>query len=121
MNSSDPHHRRAGELAAECRDAGIRCLTTWDVISETVTLLTYRHDSRAGVAFLDLMKPELEIVPTTLEVLAEAEALYRREAPRHRLSFCDAISCVIVATLLDGIPVLTFDRDFARLGLRVIQ
>lgn len=117
---SDPRHRRAVELLEGCVEAGTQLATTWDVISETVTLLTYRYDTRAGVDFLDQMKPGLIIVPTTAEVLKQAETLFRREAPRHRLSFCDAISCVMVAAVLHGVPILTFDHDFARLGLRVI-
>ena len=98
-----------------------RLYTTWDVISETVTLLTYRHNKRAGVGFLDDVKPALDVVPTTAAVLHEAEQVFRREAPRRRLSFCDAISFVVVTTLLDNAPCLTFDRDFSALGLTVLQ
>ncbi len=117
----DPHHDRAREILAACAEAGTRFYTTWDVISETVTLLTYRYDSRAGVWFLDTMKPSLAITPTTEQVLKEAESVFRREAARHRLSFCDAISCVIVTAVLNGMPMLTFDADFERLGLSVIR
>jgi predicted nucleic acid-binding protein len=118
--SSDEHHRRAAEILAGCLETGTRFYTTWDVISETVTLLTCRYDSRAGVEFLDEVKPGLAIVPTTEALLKAAEAVFRREAPRRRLSFCDAISCVVVATVLRDIPMLTFDADFARLGLQTI-
>jgi predicted nucleic acid-binding protein len=91
------------------------------VVSETVTLLTYRYHSQAGVAFLDEVKPALEIVPTTNAVLREAEAVFRREAPRRRLSFCDAISFVVVTTVLDNVASLSFDQDFAALGLNLMR
>jgi predicted nucleic acid-binding protein len=91
------------------------------VVSETVTLLTYRYHSEAGVAFLDDVKPALKIVPTTNAVLREAEAVFRREAPRRRLSFCDAISFVVVTSVLDNVACLSFDRDFSALGLNVIR
>ncbi len=33
---------------------------------------------------------------------------------------CDALSFVVVTTLLDRMPCLAFDRDFRNLGLRAI-
>lgn len=36
-----------------------------------------------------------------------------------RLSFCDAISYVVVSGLLGGVPGLSFDKDFRSLGLTV--
>lgn len=59
--------------------------STWDVLSETATLLAYRLAPRAAVGFLD------------------------------------AVSFVVVTTLLDNAPCLSFDRDFQALGLTVLQ
>ncbi len=98
-----------------------RWFATWDVVSETTTLLAYRHHARAAVGFLDTVLPALELVPTTRDVLDEAVAMFRDVALRRRLSFCDAISLVVVTTVLEGIPCLSFDRDFAALGLEVIR
>jgi predicted nucleic acid-binding protein len=95
--------------------------STWDVISETVTLLAYRLHPRAAVEFLDTMKPALDLVPVTEAVLSEAEKVFRRQVKARRLSFCDAISFVVVTTLLDNIPSLSFDADFKALGMTVIS
>ncbi len=112
----DRHYERAGELLEECRHQRIRMFSTWEVVSETVTLLTYRLHPQAGIGFLDTMKPVLSLVA----VLTEAEQVFRRQVRSRRLSFCDAISFVVVATLLDNIPCLSFDEDFRVLGLTVI-
>jgi len=117
----DVNHARARDLLTACAEEGIALYTTWDVISETATLLTYRLDRRAGVAFLDDVKPALAIVPTTSAVLSEAEAVFRRFAPRMRLSFCDAVSVVVLTSILRDAPCLTYDRDFAALGLTVMS
>ena len=117
---ADRHYDRAGELLEECRIEGIRMFSTWEVVSETVTLLTYRLHPQAAVEFLDTMKPVLSLVPITGEILAEAEQVFRRQVRSRRFSFCDAISFVIVTTLLDNIPCLSFDEDFKALGLTVI-
>jgi predicted nucleic acid-binding protein len=53
-------------------------------------------------------------------VHAEAEQIFRRYGRDHKLSFCDAVSFVVVTTLLDDIPSLVFDEDFRTLGLIVI-
>lgn len=116
----DRHYERAGELLEECRHQRVRMFSTWEVVSETVTLLTYRLHPQAGIGFLDTMKPVLSLVPVTEAVLTEAEQVFRRRSRDRRLSFCDAISFVIVTTLLDGIPCLAFDQDFRGLGLQVI-
>lgn len=46
--------------------------------------------------------------------------VFRRYGRDHRLSFCDAISFVVVTTLLDRMPCFAFDEDFRRLGLTII-
>lgn len=116
----DRHYDRAGELLAECRQARIQLFSTWEVVSETVTLLAYRAHPRAAILFLDSVKPVLSLVPVTEAVLAEAERVFRRQVPSRRLSFCDAISFVVVASLLENVPCLSFDEDFRALGLTVI-
>lgn len=116
----DRHYDRAGELLEHCHNEGILMFSTWEVVSETLTLLTYRLHPQAAIEFLDTMKPVLSLVPVTDAVLAEAEQVFRRHVRSRRLSFCDAISFVVVTTLLNNIPCLSFDEDFRALGLTVI-
>jgi predicted nucleic acid-binding protein len=71
--------------------------------------------------FLDEIKPDLLIFEYGQAVRDRAEQIFRRRARAHRLSFCDAISFVVVTTLLDQLPCLAFDRDFRALGLTVIS
>jgi predicted nucleic acid-binding protein len=94
--------------------------TTWDVISESITLLRYRHSSAAAIRFLDDVKPGLHVANYGPDVRAKAEDVFRRRSREHRLSFCDAISFVVVTSLLDRMPCFAFDEDFRRLGLTVI-
>jgi predicted nucleic acid-binding protein len=90
------------------------------VISETVTLLRYRHSSAAATRFLDDVKPGLHVVDYGADARVEAEQVFRRHSRDHRLSFCDAISFVVVTTLLDHMPCFAFDEDLRRLGLTVV-
>lgn len=70
--------------------------------------------------FLFLRLLRLRIVAYGDRLWEEAEQIFRRYGRDHRLSFCDAISFVVVTTLLDYVPCLAFDEDFRRLGLTVI-
>ncbi|ALA59745.1 type II toxin-antitoxin system VapC family toxin [Nitrospira moscoviensis] len=97
-----------------------RC-TTWDIVSETVTLLRYRRNYQAALAFLTEVKPGLHLVTYGDRAREEAEQIFRSYARDHRLSFCDALSFVVVTTLLDHAPCFTFDEDFRGLGLTVLS
>jgi predicted nucleic acid-binding protein len=116
----DVNHHRAGELSIAAAEAGSALYVTWDVISETLTLLRYRRSHREALTFLSEIKPVLHIIHYGDGVRAEAEQIFRRYGRDHKLSFCDAVSFVVVTTLLDDIPSLVFDEDFRALGLNVI-
>lgn len=121
LDSRDTNHKRAREIVAEAAAAGCAFFVTWDIISETVTLLRYRKSFQAAIAFLTEIKPNLRIVVYGDQVRAETEEIFRQYGRDHRLSFCDAISFVVVTTLLDHVPCLAFDEDFRALGLTVIS
>jgi uncharacterized protein len=120
FDQRDVNHQRAEDLAAEAAAAGSRLYVTWDIISETLTLLRYRRTYRDALTFLTEVKPDLHIVNYGEAVRTEAAEIFRRYGRDHKLSFCDAISFVVVTTLLDNPPSLAFDRDFRVLGLPVI-
>ncbi len=117
----DRHYDRAGELLEECSESHIELCSTWEIVSETVTLFTYRFHSQAAIEFLDAMKPVLTLIPTTQTILDEAEQVFRTHVRTRQLSFCDAVSFVVVTTLLDNIPCMSFDPDFQALGLTVLR
>ena len=121
LDSKDTNHTRARTLVDDAASVGTRLYTTWDIISETVTLLRYRRNFQAALAFLNDVKPELHIVAYGERVRDEAEQIFRAYARDHRLSFCDALSFVVVTTLLDHMPCLAFDEDFRGLGLTVLS
>jgi predicted nucleic acid-binding protein len=109
------------ELATQAAKANAILSSTWDVFSETLTLLRYRRSYRAAIEFLDEFKPKVDIVLYDHTVRAAAEEVFRRCGAERRLSFCDAISFVVVTTMLDNVPCLSFDQDFRALGLTVLS
>jgi predicted nucleic acid-binding protein len=120
FDPKDANYDKAQDKVAEAALAGTTLCVTWDIISETVTLLRYRRNFYAAVTFLSEVKPRLQIVMYGDRVRNEAEQIFREYGRDHRLSFCDALSFVIVTTLLDHMPCLAFDEDFRRLGLTLL-
>jgi predicted nucleic acid-binding protein len=116
----DVNHQQAQELSADAAASASLLYVTWDIISETLTLLRYRRTYRDALTFLTEVKPDLHIANYGDAVRTEAEQIFRRYGRDHKLSFCDAISFVVVTTLLDEIPALAFDTDFRALGLTVL-
>jgi len=121
LDPREVFHGRALELATQAAKANTILSSTWDVFSETLTLLRYRRSYRAAIEFLDEFKPKLDIVLYDHTVRAAAEEVFRRYGAERRLSFCDAISFVVVTTMLDNVPCLSFDQDFRALGLTVLS
>lgn len=120
LDPKDANHADALALVSESASARTTWCTTWDIVSETVTLLRYRRNFQAALAFLTDVKPELHLITYGHRVREEAEQIFRAYARDRRLSFCDAISFVVVTSLLDHAPCFTFDEDFRRLGLTVL-
>lgn len=121
LDPNDVWHGRAIELATEATDAEVILSSTWDVISETTTLLCYRKSFQTALRFLHNVKPALDIVLYGETIHTMAEEIFRLRGGNRRLSFCDAVSFIVVTTLLDNIPCLSFGEDFQALGLTVLR
>lgn len=116
---NDSNYYKAGEILNYCQENKITLCTTWDIISETVTLLRYRASYNLAVKFIDIVRPKLLIVTYDDSVRLEAEKVFKKLSRDKRLSFCDAVSYVIITLLLDNISCFTFDKDFRSLRLTV--
>lgn len=121
LDPQDSNHNRAEEITVDAVGSVSILVTIWDIVSETATLLRYRKDHRSAVNFLDEVKPNLIIVDYGPHVRGEAEQIFRHRGRTRRVSFCDAVSFVVVRTILNDMPCLAFDRDFRALGLTVIS
>ncbi len=114
LTVSDPNHPAAREALLAHPKSNL--ITTWDIISETVTLLRYRESYRLALQFLDQVRPHLEVISFDNSLREEAALVFKKFSKDKKLSFCDCISFVILTILLPEIPVLTFDGDFKQFG-----
>jgi predicted nucleic acid-binding protein len=121
LDNQDVHHGRARTLVENAATAHVVFYSTWDIVSETVTLLRYHCSYTRALAFLNHVKPPLRLVPYDGSVRSQAEDVFRRLGRDKKLSWCDTISFVVVTMLLNHMVCLSFDRDFKQLGLTVIS
>lgn len=121
LNPEDPAFGQAVALSLELLARRVQVVTTWDVVVECVALLRYRTGFPPARRFLREVLPGLQLLePTGAERAAAVEFFVKRGAAR-RLSLCDAISYVVVSTRLNWAPCLSFDDDFAALGLTIVR
>jgi predicted nucleic acid-binding protein len=120
LEPSDINHDRAGDLLGRARLGRTRFHCTREIVGETLTLLRYRSGARNALTFLNAVLPTVQVIVPDAHAHEAALEVFRRLAPRRRLSHCDALSMVVVRHLLDDMPCLAFDRDFRALGLTVL-
>lgn len=121
LDPYDVNHRTAKNLATWAAENAINFYSTWDIVSETATLLLNRASYKAAISFLDEIKPTLNIATYDETIRNQAEEIFKKFGKDKCLSYCDAISFVVVTVLLDNIPCLSFDKDFKSLGLTVLS
>ncbi len=119
LSPDDSNYDRAGEILEHCKNNSVTLHATWDIVSETITLLRYRASYSLAVEFLNRIKPSLSIVKYDDSLRQAAEEIFKKLSKDKLISFCDAVSFVIVTHILGNIPCFSFDSDFRSLGLTV--
>jgi len=121
LDKHDRDHPAASRLAQFIQERQIPLITTWEVIVETVTLLRYRYSYRGATAFIDQVLPQLNIFYLDAEARVKALHAFLKLIRDKEISLCDAISYIVITERLNFIPCLTFDEDFKRLGLIILN
>ena len=116
----DKFHQLATSLYAKSKSEAACLLSTWDVVSETITLFRYKSSFERAKYFIEKVVPLLDIQSYEPEINRKAIDLYISNFKVYRLSFCDVLSYLVVKDLLDDIPCFSFDKDFINMGLNVV-
>ncbi len=119
LNAKDPDHVAAIRIAQQVAICHVEVFTTWDVVSETATLLRYRWTHVAAAKFLTRLVPHLTVLQPDEGDRIAAIRLFLRKRDL-KLSLGGSLSFVIVSTRLAWAPCLSFDADFRTLGLTVV-
>lgn len=121
INSRDQYHDIAMNIHGQAIIERVIYFTSWDVIDETATLLLVRGHASMARDFVKRVVPCLEIIDVDGAMRKDIVRYFLKfNSGRRVILFTDVTSYVIVKTKLHGIPILSFDRDFISLGLRVV-
>ncbi|MBI5244762.1 MAG: PIN domain-containing protein [Elusimicrobia bacterium] len=121
LEQRDVNHQKALGLLKNCADSNAVFWTTWDVVSETVTLLRIKSGYGLSMDFVRRVIPTLHLAATGETMRREALDVFQRFAKDKKLSLCDCMSYVVLTTSLEGIPTATFDSHFGMMGLPVLK
>lgn len=118
-NKSDVHHKRAVEILGKL-DSSASYFTTWDVIDETTTKLSYYLTKAAAKKFLeDTLKSEIVIIYPDEEILYGVSKLLLSIKTKH-VSFTDC-SNMIVYGKFDIDHIFSFDKIYTKCGYKTLQ
>ena len=123
MYLKDEEHQKSEQFFYSILETNISLFTTIDVVSETITTLRYirRIGYHLAKRFIEEIKPQLLVRYPTKNDYQRVQELYLKYAKDKEISFCDLVSFVIVKERLHNIPCLSFDYDFKKLGLNVLD
>ena len=121
LHPRDVHHGEAVEISEEIARERLTAYTTWEVVVKTVTLLRYRANFESARMYLLDVVPDMVLIhPLEAEREAAIQVFIRRSRDL-KLSLCDAISYIIASARLQWALCLSFDADFAALGLTIVR
>ncbi len=90
------------------------------MVSEALTILRYHYGFSEAFAFGQSLEL-YEILLPSESLYQQALAVFNLRSQKLKLSFADALSFVLLTGPLKGMPALSFDDDFKKLGLTVIR
>lgn len=117
---SDSNYDIAQKWSHEMNQHQTICTTTWDIISETLTLLIARHSYSAAITFIEKVEPSLKKIEYGDELRQQAIKTFKKFNKDNQFSFCDCLSYQVIRDLLGNIPTLSFDEDFKKMGLTLL-
>lgn len=118
--AQDECHSRALKIRQKLRSKKVTLVTSWPSISEAGTLLLYHYGYSHAVALLSSLEVLTVLIPSETEY-HDAAAHFKNFNRDQKLSFNDLLSYVMIRGRLQNTPILTFDRDFSRMGLTVFS
>ncbi|MBI2346432.1 MAG: type II toxin-antitoxin system VapC family toxin [Deltaproteobacteria bacterium] len=116
----DQDHARAIHIRRRLAGCPIRLYTSWPTVSEAVTLLFYHYGYFYASALLQTLAA-FELATPSEGDYYQAAALFQEFNRDQKLSFNDCLTYVLIKGPLRNISIVTFDRDFAKMGLTIFR
>lgn len=116
----DPNNGKAEELSRKIEKEDLKIVTSWDVIDEVATKLSYALGKLVSKKFLeDRRKSDEEIYFIDRKSSSEAIKLFNKQTSK-RVSLTDCSNMVIAKSL--GVDAFfSFDRHYKKNGFKLLE
>ena len=113
----DPHHQRCLSIAESLTED---LVTTYDVIDEVVTKLTYFKRKDKALLFLnDIKRTNFVVIFPNPKLFTEAEKIFKNQKSSH-VSFTDCMNMAIAKEKKVKF-LLSFDKIYEKNGFKLIK
>jgi len=116
----DFHHKKAVSLLAKLKKTEERLVTSWDVVDEVATKISYFSEKKTAVLFLSLvLKGEILVVFPDSKLARMARKVFQRQRSK-RVSLTDCMNMVIARE--KGIKMFfSFDKVYLKNGFELLR
>jgi len=116
----DAHHKKAVKILKYLQDVREEVITSWDVIDEVTTKLSYYFTKSLALKFLNtIITSRTHIEYVSQEKTSAIQRLFTQQKSK-RISLSDCTNMVIARSL--GISTfLSFDRHYLKNGFKLLE
>lgn len=117
---SDAHHEKAVELLKELRKTEELLVTSWDVVDEVTTKISYFSEKKTAVTFLELvLEGDFILVFPNRELSNQALEIFQSQTSK-RVSLTDCMNMAI-AKDKEIKTFFSFDKVYTRNGFQLLS
>ena len=118
--STDPHHAKAYQIAQSLSATNAGTITSWDVIDEVATKLSYFTTKSVATKFLsDQYNSQMKIVYVNQDLSKQAIKIFNSQTSK-RVSLTDCSNMAIMRQ--ENIKnVFSFDKHYEKNGFKLLK
>ena len=119
-SKKDLHHKKAVEISKNLKKDKTLLITSWDVVDETATKLSFFLSKKTSLQFLKtLMRGKIAIIYPDEEIGQEAIKIFKKQKSK-RVSLTDCTNIAIAQS--KGIETFfSFDSHYVKNGFKLLR
>jgi len=116
----DPHHKKALKISQKIEKDSLLAFTSWDVIDEVTTKLSFYTTKKNALFFLkETLKSSVQIIFTDPQTVFKSLAFFERQTSK-RVSLTDCTNMAIAQS--KGIETFfSFDKHYVKNGFKLLD
>ena len=115
----DAHYQRANAILIEIKEDGKKLVTSWDVIDEVATKISYYDKRETSISFLEsIIKGNIKIIFPDKKIAKKAFKIFKKQTSK-KVSLTDCTNMAIAE--IKGIKkFFSFDKVYEKNGFKLL-